>query len=145
MKPIKFSLTIAAAFVAFAATAQQPALKPPPEPPSGKIGFVDSQRVMRDSKTTSNQKKILDDKAEKAMKEIEAGPQDQAERRIRALQEDLGIEREDTLRQFVDRTNRIIRQIAMEENIDVVFLEAAYSSQRIDLTEKVIKLLDAER
>ena len=144
MTLIRFGLTIAAAVLASTAAAQQPAAKPQQEPPSGKIGFVDSQRVMREAKTTIRQKQALDDKFEKAVKEIEAGPPERYEQRRIALDEDMGVEREDALRQFVDRTNRIIRRIAMEENLDVVFLEAAYFSQLVDLTEKVIKALDAE-
>ena len=144
MKLIKFGLAIAAAFVAFAATAQQPATKPPAEPPTGKIGYVNSERVMNEAKKTRKAKQELDDKYQKALKDIEAGPQDQVERRMRALEEDVSVEREDALRQYVDRANRIIRRIAMAEDLDVVFLEAAYFAKHIDLTDRVIRELDAE-
>jgi outer membrane protein len=125
--------------VAFPAAAQLP------EPPSGKIGFVNSERVMYESITTRKAKQDLEDKFQKRVKEIDAGPPDQIERRRIALDEDMNLEREDALRQFVERTNRIIRQIALDENFDAVFLEAAYFSTRIDLTDKVIKALDADR
>ena len=142
MKPIRFGLTIAVAFVAFAAAAQQPATKQQ-EPPSGKIGYVNSERVMQLSRATRKQKQELDDKFERLVKEIDAGPQELIERRRVALDEDMGIEREDALRQFVDKTNRIIRHIAIEEDLDIVFLEAAYAGAGVDLTDKVIKELDA--
>jgi Skp family chaperone for outer membrane proteins len=129
---------IAASLAAMGAAAQMPG------PPSGKIGYVNSERVMQLSTTTRKLKQALEDKFEKLVKEIDAGPQDQVERRRIALDEDIGLEREDALRQFVDRTNRVIRRIALEENLDIVFLEAAFASAQIDLTARVIKELDAE-
>jgi outer membrane protein len=114
-------------------------------PPSGKIGFVNSERVMQQSQTTRKAKQALEEKFQSGVKEIDKGPEDQIERRRLALEEEMNLEREDALRQYVDRTNRIIRRLALEENLDVVFLEAAYASTRIDLTDKVIKELDADR
>lgn len=141
MKPFRFLLAIATAALASAAAAQQPA-KPPPEPPSGKIGFVNSARVMQLSRMTRKAKQDLDDKFQRLLKEIEAGPRDQIERRRIALDQDMSLEREDALRQYVDRANRIIRQLALEGNFDAVFLEAAFASARVDLTDRVIKELD---
>lgn len=128
---------IAAAVMATAAAAQRPG------PPSGKIGVVNTQRVLHESRTTQKAHQALEEKIQKRIKEIEAGPQNQIESRRIALDDEMNIEREDALRQFVDKTNRIIRQIAIAENFDAVFLEAAYFSKRIDLTDKVIKELDA--
>jgi outer membrane protein len=115
-----------------------------PGPPSGRIGYVNPERVLQQSSTTRKLRQALEEKFERLVKEIDAGPQDQIERRRIALDEDMGLEREDAQRQFVDKTNRIIRRIALEENLDIVFLEAAYASALIDLTERVIKEMDAE-
>ena len=134
---------IAAALVATAAVAQ-PATKPPAEPPSGKIGYVNSERVMHEARMTRLAKQALEDKYRKLTAEAQAGPQELVERRILALDEDFRRENEDALRQYVDRTNRIIRRIALAENLDIVFLEAAYFSPHIDYTDRVIKELDAE-
>jgi outer membrane protein len=127
------------ASLAGTAAAQQPG------PPSGKIGFVNTQRVLHESRTTQKSHQALEEKIQKRIKEIEAGPQSQIESRRISLDDEMNIEREDALRQFVDKTNRIIRQIAIAENFDAVFLEAAYFSKSIDLTDKVIKEIDAEQ
>ena len=144
---IRFCLLFAAALIASAAAAQQPAPKPlstkQQEPPSGKIGYVNPERVMQLSRSTRKSKQDLDDKYQRLVKEIDAGPQDQLERRRIALDEDIGMQREDALKLFFEKTNRIIRHIAMEENFDIVFLEAVYASALIDLTERVIKEFDA--
>jgi outer membrane protein len=145
MKIIRTSLVIAAALIAPAATAQQPEAVPPPGPLSGKIGYVDSDRVMKTSRMTRNARQALEDKFKKLAADIQAeGPPEKADRRLLALDDEYRVAHEDALRQYVDRANRIIRRIAMAENIDIVFLEAVYSSPRIDLTDKVIQALDAE-
>jgi outer membrane protein len=150
MMQLKIVSIIAAVAMATAAAAQQ---KPAPAPASvpasasasasGKVGYVNSERVMLGSRTTRKSKQDLDDKYQRSLKEIEAGPKDQIDRRKNALVDEMALEREDALRQFVERTNRIIRQIAMDENFDAVFVEAAFASARVDLTDKVIKELDA--
>ncbi|MSQ62948.1 MAG: OmpH family outer membrane protein [Betaproteobacteria bacterium] len=140
MNPFRICLIAAAAVIATAASAQEK-----PAPASGKVGYINSERVMLGSRTTRKSKQDLDDKYQKVVKEIEAGPKDQIDRRKNALVDDMALEREDALRQFVERTNRIIRQIAMDENFDAVFIEAAFASARVDLTDKVIKELDAGR
>jgi outer membrane protein len=137
MTLFRHGLMIAAAVLATAAAAQQPG------PPSGKVGFVNTQRVLQESSTTKKSRQALEDKIQQRIKEIDAGPQNMIESRRIALDEEMNIEREDALRQFVEKTNRIIRHIAIEENFDAVFLEAAYFNKSIDLTDKVIKELDA--
>ncbi len=44
---------------------------------------------------------------------------------------------------MLEQANRAIRRVAEQENLDVVFQEAAFASQRIDITEKVIKAVNA--
>jgi len=41
----------------------------------------------------------------------------------------------------LERTNKVIRQIAEAEKYDIVFQEAVYASKRIDITDKVLKEL----
>jgi len=135
----------AAAFLAAAAgpaAAQQAGAS---NVPSGKIAFVNPARVMAESKLTSAAKKALDAKHQKLAKQIEAGPKEQIERRMAALDQDLNLEREDALRQYVDKTNSVIRRIALADNLDVVFVDAAYFGKNIDITDKVIRELDAGR
>ena len=45
---------------------------------------------------------------------------------------------------MIEQANRIIRQIAEAEKYDIIFQEAAYANPRIDITDKVIKALDAK-
>ncbi|MBV9189489.1 MAG: OmpH family outer membrane protein [Betaproteobacteria bacterium] len=65
------------------------------------------------------------------------------QRKQREFREDLNQRRNEELAQVVEAANRVIRQIAEQEKYDIIFQDAVYASPRIDLTDKVIKALDA--
>lgn len=67
------------------------------------------------------------------------------QRKQREFREDLNQRRNEELAGVLDRANRAVRQIAEQEKFDIIFQEAVYASPRIDITEKVIKLLDDSR
>ena len=53
--------------------------------------------------------------------------------------------RDEEQKQIIIRINDIVRRIAVAEKFDAVFLDAVYFNTRIDMTDKVIKELDAGR
>jgi len=67
------------------------------------------------------------------------------QRKQREFREDLNQRRNEELSGVLERANRAVRQIAEQEKFDIIFQEAVYASPRIDITEKVIKLLDDTR
>jgi len=115
------------------------------EPAAYKIGFVSTERVMRDSQASQKARRELEAEFDKRGKEIAGAPLAERERRGAALSEDMALRRDEALKQFIDRTNAIVRRIAEAEKFDAVFFEAAFASSRIDLTDRVIKAVDAER
>lgn len=64
------------------------------------------------------------------------------QRKQREFREDLNQRRNEELATVVERTNKVIRQIAEAEKYDIVFQEAVYISPRIDITDKVLKALN---
>jgi hypothetical protein len=64
------------------------------------------------------------------------------QRKQREFREDLNQRRNEELAAVVDRTNKVIKQIAEAEKYDIVFQEAVYASPRIDITDKVLKALN---
>jgi outer membrane protein len=64
------------------------------------------------------------------------------QRKQREFREDLNQRRNEELAVVLDRTNKVIKQIAEAEKYDIVFQEAVYASPRIDITDKVLKLLN---
>ena len=115
------------------------------DPAGYKIGFVSTERVLRDSRASQKAQKDLAAEFSKRGKEVASAPVAERERRGAALNEDMALRRDEALKQFIERTNAIVRRIAETEKFDAVFFEAAFASKRIDLTDRVIKAVDAER
>ncbi len=64
------------------------------------------------------------------------------QRKQREFREDLNQRRNEELAIVLERTNKVIKQIAEAEKYDIVFQEAVYISPRIDITDKVLKALN---
>jgi outer membrane protein len=85
--------------------------------------------VLSDSERTRRQRELADlDK--------------EFQRKQREFREDLNQRRNEELAGVLERTNRVIKQIAEAEKYDIVFQEAVYISPRIDITDKVLKALN---
>jgi outer membrane protein len=67
------------------------------------------------------------------------------QRKQREFREDLNQRRNEELSAVLERSNRVIRQIAESEKYDIVFQEGVYVSPRIDITDKVIKALNSSK
>ncbi len=146
MKRIRFGSMIAAVLMAAAACTAAAQQKPKPAPwPRASVGFVDTQRVLSESRASLKVRESLEAEMKKRLKEIEAGPKAQIERRKIALADDINSRREIALKQFIEKMNVAVRRIAAAEKLDAVFIEATYVDVRIDLTDKVIKELDSGR
>lgn len=63
------------------------------------------------------------------------------QRTQREFKEDLNQRRNEEMAIVIDRTNKVIKQIAEAEKYDIVLQEAVYISPRIDITDKVLKAL----
>ncbi len=65
------------------------------------------------------------------------------QRKRREFQEDLNARRNEELQQVFERANRVVRQVADAEKYDLILQEAVYVNPRHDITDKVIKALNA--
>ena len=64
------------------------------------------------------------------------------QRAQREFREDLNLRRNEELASVQERANRVIQQMAEAEKFDLILQDpVVYASQRIDITEKVIKAL----
>jgi outer membrane protein len=67
------------------------------------------------------------------------------QRSQREFREDLNLRRNEELASVQERANRVIQQIAEAEKFDLILQDpVVYASQRIDITDKVIKALDTK-
>ena len=64
------------------------------------------------------------------------------QRMQREFREDLNLRRNEELAGIQERANKVIQQIAADEKFDLILQDpVVYASQRIDITDKVIKAL----
>ena len=140
-----------------------------------KIGYVNSDRVLRDALPAkaaqakleaefSKREKDLTDLAnrlksasdrlekdsptlaetERVRRQRELVDQDrELQRKRREFQEDLSQRKNEELGAVVERTNRVIKQIFETEKYDLILQEAVFWSPKVDITDKVIKALNA--
>ena len=65
------------------------------------------------------------------------------QRKRREFQEDLNSRKNEELQQVLDRANRVVKQVAEQEKYDLILQEAVYINPKHDITDKVIKALNA--
>jgi len=131
-----------------------------------KIGYVNSDRVLRDAAPAkaaqakleaefskrekdlnelANKLKAASDRLERTRRQRELVDQDRdLQRRRREFQEDLSQRKNEELATVVERTNRVIKQIFETEKYDLILQEAVFWSPKVDITDKVIKALNAQ-
>jgi outer membrane protein len=142
-----------------------------------KIGYVNTERILRDSAPSkaadqklqaefSKRDKELQDvaarlkalgeridrdaavtqEAEKVRRQREfAELEKDFQRKQREFREDFNQRRNEELSQIVERANRVIKQLAEAEKYDFIIQEAVYASPQVDITERVLKSLNAQR
>jgi outer membrane protein len=65
------------------------------------------------------------------------------QRKRREFQEDLSARKQEELNQVLERANRVVKQVAESEKYDVILQEAVYINPKNDITDKVIKAMNA--
>ena len=138
-----------------------------------KIGFVDAERIRRESAPAERaskqlekefapraqelqrreaQVKSLQGQLEKDVMTMSEGERRSKEQELsrmsvdlqrlqREYREDLNMRRNQELASLFERADRVIKQIADAENFDLIVQEAVFRSPRIDITERVLKVL----
>jgi outer membrane protein len=64
------------------------------------------------------------------------------QRRQREFREDLNQRRSEEYAALIERANRVIKQLAETEKIDLILQDVVHASSRIDITDKVIRALN---
>jgi outer membrane protein len=83
--------------------------------------------------------------SERAQRQKELAEQDKEfQRRQREFDEDVNQRKNEELASVVDRAKKVIYQVADTEHYDVIFTDAVYFNPRVDITDKVIKAINAQ-
>jgi len=67
------------------------------------------------------------------------------QRKRREFQEDLNARKNEEQQVVVERANRAVKQVAESEKYDVIFQEAVYINPKHDITDKVLKVINASK
>jgi len=97
-----------------------------------------SEKLERDAPTLSESQRVA---RQKQVVELDRDFQ----RKRREFQEDLNARKNEELQAVLERANRVVKQVAESEKYDLVLQEAVYISPKHDITDKVIKALNAQR
>jgi len=170
LKPLVLGAALLGAALPFASSAQQPPAAPagkfgfvnterilreaqPAQRAQKKIEAEFKKRDEELAKVAAELKRQQDElerngmtmsEAQRRQKERDFGEMNRDfQRKQREFREDLNQRRNEELAQVVQQANGVIRQIAEQEKYDIIFQDAVFASARIDITDKVIKALDA--
>ncbi len=65
------------------------------------------------------------------------------QRKRREFQEDLNARKNEELQQLIERANKVVKALAEAEKYDLILQEAVYVNPKHDITDKVLKSLNA--
>ncbi|MBC7610199.1 MAG: OmpH family outer membrane protein [Polaromonas sp.] len=65
------------------------------------------------------------------------------QRKRREFQEDLNSRKNEELQTVIERANKVVKALAEAEKYDLIVQEAVYVNPKLDITDKVIKSLNA--
>jgi outer membrane protein len=97
---------------------------------TGSEKFEREAPTLSESQRNARQKQLLDQDRE-------------FQRKRREFQEDLNARKNEELQQVLERANRVVKQVAEAEKYDVILQEAVYVNPKHDITDKVLKALNA--
>lgn len=115
--------------------------------------FLRREKELNDQ---GNQLKAIADKLEKdaptlseaqrTTRQKQVGDQDRDfQRKRREFQEDLNVRKNEELQQVLERANKVVKQVAEAEKYDLVVQEVVYINPKHDITDKVLKVLNATK
>ena len=97
---------------------------------------VSAEKFERDAPTLSEAQRVT---KQKQLIELDRD----LKRRQREFQEDLGARKNEENQILFEKAGRAVKQVAESEKYDLILQDAAYFNPKHDITEKVIKALNA--
>ena len=84
--------------------------------------------------------------SQRLSRQKQLGEQDRDfQRKRREFQEELNARKNEEFQQVLERANRVIKQVAETEKYDLVLQEAVYIHPKHDITDKVLKVINAAK
>ena len=84
--------------------------------------------------------------SQRVARQKQLGEQDRDfQRKRREFQEELNARKNEEFQLVLERANRVIKQVAETEKYDLVLQEAVYINPKHDITDKVLKVINAAK
>jgi outer membrane protein len=84
--------------------------------------------------------------SQRVSRQKQLGEQDRDfQRKRREFQEELNARKNEEFQLVLERANRVIKQVAEAEKYDLVLQEAVYINPKHDITDKVLKVINAAK
>ena len=84
--------------------------------------------------------------SQRVTRQKQLGEQDREfQRKRREFQEELNARKNEEFQLVLERANRVIKQVAESEKYDLVLQEAVYINPKHDITDKVLKVINAAK
>jgi outer membrane protein len=84
--------------------------------------------------------------SQRVSRQKQLGEQDREfQRKRREFQEELNARKNEEFQLVLERANRVIKQVAEAEKYDLVLQEAVYINPKHDITDKVLKVINAAK
>jgi outer membrane protein len=101
-------------------------------------------RQGKDLQTILEKESVTMSETDRRAREAELGRVSRDLQRLqREFREDFNVRRNEEFQGIIERANKVVQEIAEKEKYDLILQDAVvYRSPRVDITEKVLKVLD---
>ena len=108
--------------------------------------FVDAEKSFKSAVEKFEREAPTLSDSQRMTRQKQLGEQDRDfQRKRREFQEELNARKNEEFQQVLERANRVIKQVAETEKYDLVLQEAVYINPKHDITDKVLKVINAAK
>ncbi|MCU0870463.1 MAG: OmpH family outer membrane protein [Burkholderiales bacterium] len=112
----------------------------------GRVGEIQKMdKQARDMQTQLEKDSVTMSESDRRTREGELSRVSRELQRLqRQYREELTARQNEEFAQVMDRANKVVQQLAEQEKFDLILQEAVFISPRIDITDKVLKVLSTD-
>jgi len=108
--------------------------------------LVDAEKSLKTAVEKFEREAPTLSESQRLSRQKQLGEQDRDfQRKRREFQEELNARKNEEFQQVLERANRVIKQVAETEKYDLVLQEAVYINPKHDITDKVLKVINAAK
>ena len=108
--------------------------------------LVDAEKTFKSAVEKFEREAPTLSESQRVTRQKQLGEQDREfQRKRREFQEELNARKNEEFQLVLERANRVIKQVAESEKYDLVLQEAVYINPKHDITDKVLKVINAAK